>query len=133
MVVTGNDLEDIKKLQSALSAEFEMKDLGSMKYLLENEVTRGKDCIMLSQRKYVLGLLTETCMLDCKLADTPIEQNHRLAEYPDQVPMNKTRYQSEAHMEVVVRILRYLKSAPGKGLVFSKHRHLDVLGYTDAD
>ena len=113
--------------------------------------------------KDVLDLLAETGMLDCQPADTPIEQNHRLAEYPDQVPTNKARYQrliekliylshtrpdltyavsvvsqfmhnpSKAHMEVVVRILRYLKSAPGRGLVFSKHRHLDVLGYTDAD
>ncbi|PRQ27705.1 putative linoleate 9S-lipoxygenase [Rosa chinensis] len=122
MVVTGNDLEEIKKLQSALSVEFEMKDLGSLKYFLGIEVARGKDCIMLSQRKYVLDLLAETGMLDCQPADTPIEQNHRLAEYPDQT-----------HMEAVVRILRYLKSAPGRGLVFSKHRHLDVLGYTDAD
>ena len=54
MVVTGNDLEDIKKLQSALSAEFEMKDLGSLKYFLGIEVARGKDCIMLSQRKMSL-------------------------------------------------------------------------------
>ena len=36
-------------------------------------------------------------------------------------------------MDVVERILRYLKSAPGKGLLFSKHGHLKVEGYTDAD
>ena len=28
---------------------------------------------------------------------------------------------SESHMDVVIRILKYLKSAPGKGLVFSKN------------
>jgi hypothetical protein len=36
-------------------------------------------------------------------------------------------------MDAVVRILRYLKSAPGKGLMFSKNDHLDIEGYTDAD
>ena len=36
-------------------------------------------------------------------------------------------------MDAVNRILKYLKSAPGKGLMFSKHGHLDVQGYTDAD
>ena len=102
-------------------------------------------------------------MLDCKLVDTPIEQNHRLAEYPDQVPTDKSRYQrlvgmliylsharpdlayvvsvvsqfmhnpSEDHMNVVVRILKYLKSAPGKGLVFHKHGDLRVSGYNDVD
>ena len=40
---------------------------------------------------------------------------------------------SEDHMNAVMRILRYLKSAPGKGLVFRKHGHLRTSGYTDAD
>ncbi|CAL9003388.1 unnamed protein product, partial [Prunus brigantina] len=113
-------------------------------------------------KKYVLDLLTDTGMLDCKPADTPIIQNHHLGEYPDQVPTNKERYQrlggrliylshtrpdiayavsvvsqfmhspSEDHMNAVLRILRYLKSAPGKRL-FSKHGHLNIDGYSDAD
>jgi len=37
------------------------------------------------------------------------------------------------HMDVVKQILRYLKSAPEKGLLFSNHGHLKVKGYTDAD
>ena len=37
------------------------------------------------------------------------------------------------HMDVVERILRYLKSTSGKGLLFSNHGHLKVEGYTDAD
>ncbi|CAL9010317.1 unnamed protein product [Prunus brigantina] len=36
-------------------------------------------------------------------------------------------------MNAVVRILRYLKSAPGKGMMFSKHGHVDIMGYTDSD
>ncbi|XP_028114167.1 uncharacterized protein LOC114312154 [Camellia sinensis] len=37
------------------------------------------------------------------------------------------------HLEAVMRILRYLKSSPRKGLYFSKHGHLSVEAYTDAD
>ncbi|CAL9016052.1 unnamed protein product, partial [Prunus brigantina] len=140
-----------------------MKDLGGLKYFLGIEVARSQQGIFLSQRKYVLDLLTDTGMLDCKPADTPIVQNHHLGEYPDQVPTNKERYQrlvgrliylshtrpdiayavsvvsqfmhspSEDHMNAVLRILRYLKSAPGKGLMFSKHGHLNIDGYSDAD
>ena len=40
---------------------------------------------------------------------------------------------SEDHMDVVMRILRYLKSSPRKGLMFSKNGHLNVAGYIDAD
>jgi hypothetical protein len=108
------------------------------------EVARSKQGIFLSQRKYVFDLLSETGMLDCKPADTPVVQNHGLREFPDQAPTNKERYQrlvgkliylshtrpdiayvvslvsqfmhypSEYHMSAVIRILRYLKSSPGK-------------------
>jgi len=40
---------------------------------------------------------------------------------------------SKNHMDTVVQIIRYLKSAPGKGLIFSKNGHLDIEGYTNAD
>ncbi|KAI5351790.1 hypothetical protein L3X38_004681 [Prunus dulcis] len=33
----------------------------------------------------------------------------------------------------VVRILRYLKSVPGKGMMFLKHGHVKVVGYIDSD
>ncbi|KAB2611146.1 hypothetical protein D8674_019178 [Pyrus ussuriensis x Pyrus communis] len=79
MVVTGDDTEEIKRLQSYLSSEFEMKDPGGLKYLLEmcpktNHMmilyghftfTRSRDGIYLCQRKYVLDLLSETGMLAC--------------------------------------------------------------------
>ena len=93
IVVTGNDTGEQLKLQKYLSQEFEMKDLGDLKYFLGIEVARSKTYIFMSQRKYVLDLLTETGMLGCKLADTPIEMNHKLCEGMDQEPSNKEQYQ----------------------------------------
>ncbi|KAM2798564.1 hypothetical protein COP1_003511 [Malus domestica] len=140
-----------------------MKDLGGLKYFLGIEVAHSRDGIYLSQRKYVLDLLSETGMLACKPVETPIVQNHHLAIYQDQVPTNKERYQrlvgrliylsltrsdiayavsvvsqfmhapSEDHMAAVMRILSYLKGAPGRRLIFRKHGHMEVKGYTDAD
>ncbi|KAL6294169.1 hypothetical protein ACE6H2_002311 [Prunus campanulata] len=163
MIITGNDTQEISRLQKCLAKEFEMKNLGGLKYFLGIEVARSKQGIFLSQRKYVLDLLAETGMLDCKPVDTPIVQNHHLGEYPNQAPTNKERYQrlvgrliylshtrpdiayavsvasqfmhcpSEDHMDAVFRILKYLKSAPGKGLLFTKNGHLNISGYTDAD
>ena len=40
---------------------------------------------------------------------------------------------SKDHMNVVIRILRYLKSSPERGLMFKKHGHLNIEGYSDAD
>ncbi|KAM2750693.1 hypothetical protein EV2_029442 [Malus domestica] len=72
MIVTGDDKEEISRLKDYIATEFEMKDLGGLKYFLGIEVARSKQGIFLSQRKYVLDLLAETRMLDCKLVDTPI-------------------------------------------------------------
>ncbi|CAL8996549.1 unnamed protein product [Prunus brigantina] len=90
----ARDRENQKlKLQKYLSQEFKMKDLGDLKYFLGIEVTRSTNGIFLSQRKYVLDLLTETRMLGCKPANTPIEMNHKLCEDMDQEPTNKEQYQ----------------------------------------
>ena len=66
-----------------------MKDLDGLKYCLGIEVYRSRLGIFPSQRKYVLDLLVEIGMLDYKLVDTPIVQNYCLAEYPDQVLINR--------------------------------------------
>jgi hypothetical protein len=39
----------------------------------------------------------------------------------------------ELHTKAVYRILRYLKSPVGKGLLFARHDHLKVEGYTNAN
>jgi hypothetical protein len=36
-------------------------------------------------------------------------------------------------MKSTYRLLQYLKSSPGKGLLFARHYHLKVEGYSDAD
>jgi hypothetical protein len=76
-----------------LATDFEMKNFGGLKYFLGIEVARSRRGIFLSQRKYVLDLLTEVGMLDCKPVDTPTVQNQKLGESSDQEPTNKERYQ----------------------------------------
>ncbi|CAL2271768.1 unnamed protein product [Prunus armeniaca] len=89
MIITGNDKQEISQLQDYLATEFEMKDLGGLKYFLGIEMVGSQQGIFLSQRKYVLDLLIDTGMLNCKPTNTPIVHNHHLGEYPDQVPTNK--------------------------------------------
>ena len=65
MILTGDDPEEMRTLREYLSVEFEMKDLGQLRYFLSIEVARSKQGISFSQRKYVLDLLRETGMLAC--------------------------------------------------------------------
>ena len=93
MIITGSDIEEIMDLERKFFKEFEMKNLGRLKQFLGIEVPRSKIGIFLSQRKYVLDLLAETGMIDCKLADTPIVVNHRLQIIEGAKPTNKEQYQ----------------------------------------
>ncbi|XP_057452687.1 secreted RxLR effector protein 161-like [Lotus japonicus] len=140
-----------------------MKYLGPLKYFLGIEVSRSNNGIFLPQRKYTLDLIKEIGMEGCHLVDTPTEEGLKLCFEPNQVPVDKGIYQrlverlmylahtrpdltyalsvvsqymhnpGEQHMNAVMRILRYLKSALGKGILFTKHTYCCIIAYTDAD
>ena len=60
IAITGSDSTGISSLESFLHSQFHTKDLGMLRYFLGVEVMRSKHGIFLSQRKYVLDLLSET-------------------------------------------------------------------------
>ncbi|KAH9705128.1 Plant intracellular ras-group-related LRR protein 4 [Citrus sinensis] len=56
----GNDEEELQKLKKQLAQEFEVKDIGNLKYFFEMGVARSRKGIVVSQRKFTLDLLKET-------------------------------------------------------------------------
>lgn len=78
IVITGDDKKEIIRLKQFLSKEFEIKDLGSMKYFLGMEIGRSRNQISVSQRKYIIDLLKNTAMVNCKPMDTPMDPNIKL-------------------------------------------------------
>nr|KYP62611.1 Retrovirus-related Pol polyprotein from transposon TNT 1-94 [Cajanus cajan] len=78
MIIAGDDETKNLALKDKLATQFEMKDLGKLKYFLGIEVAYSKNGIFISQRKYVLDLLKETGKLGCKTSTVPIEQNYRI-------------------------------------------------------
>ena len=42
------------------------------------EIAQSKSSVVMSQRKYILDILEETDMIDCKLVDTPMDPNVKL-------------------------------------------------------
>ena len=163
MVITGDDTEEIQDLKKKLPREFDMKDFVNLKYFLGIEVLRSQKGIFISQQKYILDLLAEMSMLDCKPTKTPIVANHGLQIIKGEKPADKERYRRMVgkliylshtkldiayavgvvsrfmhmpqiqHMTSVMRILRYLKGTSSRGLLFDKNDNLDLLSYTDAD
>jgi Reverse transcriptase (RNA-dependent DNA polymerase) len=162
IIITGDDEGEIAQLKARLGKEFEVKDLGQLRYFLGIEIARGAEGIVLSQRKYVLDLLTETGMLGCRPAVSPIDVKTKIgADAGEQV--DRERYQRlvgrliylchtrpdisfavsvvsrymhdprKGHMNAVYHILRYLKSAPGKSMIFKKNGRMNIEGYCDSD
>ena len=77
-MITEDDKKRIDSLKKYLHKHFQTKNLESLKYFLGIEMARSKKCILLSQRKYILILLSEVGMLVCKSIDSSIEVNTKL-------------------------------------------------------
>ena len=78
IILTSDDSLELERLKKALIREFEIKDLGPLRYFLSMEFSRSKKGIFISQRKCILDLLSETGLLGCKATETPIELNLKL-------------------------------------------------------
>ena len=59
MIITSNDLACVANLKQVLDQKFGIKDLGSLKYFLRLEITKGAKGISINQRKYALDVLKE--------------------------------------------------------------------------
>jgi Reverse transcriptase (RNA-dependent DNA polymerase) len=70
IIITENNLEEMRNVKEKLKERLDIKDLGILKYFLGIEITYSPKNIFISQRKYILDLLKETDKLDCKLALT---------------------------------------------------------------
>ena len=75
IILIKSDLLEKNQLKQFISLEFEIKDLGSLRYFLGMKVAQSNKGIVVSQRKYVLDLLKETGMSGCRPVDIPINPN----------------------------------------------------------
>lgn len=75
MLLSRNDLDVIASTKASLHKAFTIKDLGLARYFLGLEIDRTEAGIRLNQRKYVLDLLRDGCMLDCKSSSFPMHRN----------------------------------------------------------
>ncbi|KAL3745639.1 hypothetical protein ACJRO7_014715 [Eucalyptus globulus] len=84
----GNNDSHVAKFKEYLHSTFHIKDLGSPKYFLGIEIARSDKGISLSQRKFVLEIVSEAGLSGYKPAVIPIEQNVKLTthEYDLDIP-----------------------------------------------
>ncbi|CAH9106113.1 unnamed protein product [Cuscuta epithymum] len=163
LLITGTCPDMISSFKKYLAEIFPVKDLGLVKFFLGLEVARGPRGIFVCQRKYVLDILDETGLMGAKPADFPMSQNHGLQLDDGPFFTDPERYRRlvgkliyltltrpdisysvhilsqfmqtprQSHWDAVLRVLRYLKGHPGRGIVFNRNSSLSLVGYCDSD
>ena len=91
-----------ENLNNISSATFRQKTWGKLKYFLEIEIAQSNSCVVMSKRKYILDILEETGMLDCKFVDTHKDPNVKLVLGQGEPLQDLERYRR------LVRRLHYL-------------------------
>ena len=152
----------ITSLKQFLHQQFEMKDLGPLRYFLGIEVAYSLAGYLLSETKYCNDVIHRASLTDSKSVSTSMEPNSKL-QTTEGVPLvDATRYheivgslvyltttkpniaysvhivsQFVAHPTSVhwaaIRILRYLQGITNRTLLTSSSSHLHLLGFTDFD
>lgn len=151
------------KFKAAMMNEFEMKDLGIMKYFLGMEVYQSKDEIFICHTKYAQDMLNKFDMIDCHPSPTPSAHGEVLcrddgADLVDEKTYRSivgrliflthtrlditnsfslvSRYMinpSEIHMKAAKRILRYVKCTLKFGIHYYFSEKFNLVGISDSD
>ena len=140
-----------------------MTDLGDLSYFLGISVSRSTSGMLLSQRQYAIDLLQRAGMMDCNPCVTPIDTLCKLSADEGPLVTDATEYRSfagalqyltltrpdiahavqqaclymhaprEPHLNLVKRILRYIRVTLDLGLQLHSTPAASLTAYSDAD
>lgn len=163
VIIVGNDTKEIQRTKDRLNELFSIKDLGNLKYFLGIEVARTAEGLVLNQRKYILDILNDCGLQGCRPSFFPIEQNTKLGKSETEPKVDASRYRRivgrliylqatrpdvayavnmlsqfvsdprKPHMDALHRVLRYLKTSPGKGILLPRNGGTNLTSYCDSD
>ncbi|KAD0157053.1 hypothetical protein E3N88_44702 [Mikania micrantha] len=162
IILTGNDPRAIDRVVHSLSTTFAIQDMGHLSYFLGIEIIpKGKD-LVLSQKKYILGLLRKAGLSEAKPVSSPLHTTANLAIGDSPLFDNPVKYRqivgalqyvtlsrpdlafavnkvcqfmhspTQNHWSAVKRILRYLQGTSDFGLWLHHNSGSHLQAYTDA-
>ncbi|KAL8129094.1 hypothetical protein V2J09_018249 [Rumex salicifolius] len=158
IILTASSSSLLRRIITALSAEFSMSDLGPLHHFLGVAVSPRSGGLFLSQEQYARDLLQRTGMSDCKPCRTPVETGQKLPSDAGPPVADPTEFRSiyltftrpdicyvvqqcclhlhdprEAHLSALKRVLRYVKGSLSLGLLISPGSSDQLTAYSDAD
>lgn len=163
LLIAGSNPIDIQSTKSFLDSQFHMKDLGPVRYFLGLEVDHTPQGYFLSQRKYIMDLLKEYGLSNCKFVRLLMAAHHKLQLSSGAPLPNPEAYQrlvgkliyltifrpdisftvhalskhmhqpTASHHQAALRVLRYLKGSPSQGVLFAHSSSASLTAYCDSD
>ncbi|KAI3501210.1 hypothetical protein L1887_29073 [Cichorium endivia] len=163
LIYAGNDPEMCRSFKQSMQKEFEMTDLGKMKFFLGVEVNQSPEGISLCQSQYAKEVLKRFKMSEANGVKNPIVPGTNLMKLVAGKDVDSTLYMSligslmyltvtrpnlmyvvsllarfmakpkEEHMAIAKRVLRYVKGTMNYGLHYGKDREQKLRVYTDSN
>jgi len=148
LIFTGNNEMMFNSFKQSMMKEFDMTDLGRMRYFLGLEVFQRADGIFICQRKYAQEVLQRFNMADCNVVFNPIVSGFKLVKESTSTAVNNTLYMqiigslmyltstrpdiifvvnmlsrhlthpTEIHLQAVKKVLRYIKCTLAYGIFY---------------
>jgi hypothetical protein len=163
LIFTGNDETLFSSFKHSMIKEFDMTDLGRIRYFLGLEVLQRADGIFICQRKYAQEVLEHFNMARYNTVYNPIVPRFKLVIDPVGMAINSTQYMqmvgslmyltstrpdiifvvnllsrylvhpTELHLQAVKRVLCYIKGTLSYGIFYKQSGNTELLAYTDSN
>jgi len=92
LIFTGRDELMFTEFKDSMNHEFDMVDLGKMRYFLGLEVLQRSDGVFICQKKYALEVLKRFGMDNDNFVHNPIIPGYKLMKDENRVKVDKTYY-----------------------------------------
>nr|GEX68647.1 putative RNA-directed DNA polymerase [Tanacetum cinerariifolium] len=163
LIYVENDALLCERFKKSMQQEFEMTDLGMMRFFLGIEIQQSSKGIYLCQRKYAKEVLERFGIWNCNSVKNPIVPGTVLTKEGKGKEVDATLYKQlvsslmyltvtrpdmmyvvclishfiakprEEHMQAAKRVLRYLKGTLDFGLFYYRNSDSKLKTYTDSD
>jgi len=163
LLFTGDDEELLGEFKCYMKKEFDMTDLGQMRFFLGIEVIQRSDGIFICQRKYATEVLNRFGIENYNSVCNPILPGQKIGKDENGTKVDATLYNqivvslmyltatrpdlmfvmslisrfmacpTQQHFATTKRVLRYLKGTMNYGVFYKRGGVSDLIGFTNSD
>ena len=163
LIYTGDDDIMLGEFKESMMKEFDMSDLGKMRFFQGIEVMQLDGGIFISHKNYASELLKKFGMKDCNPVHNPVVTGFKISKDINGTEVDGSVYKqlvgslmyltttrpdimyavsiisrymskpTEMHFSAAKRVLRYLQGTTGFGIFYQRKGKEELVGFTDSD